>query len=81
MPLAIFDVTPSRVRVGELFDTEKRYLYKSAVGVQNSTYVKIATSATVVGSGDALTYSFDGATFFVNQQLPISPTYAILGIT
>lgn len=81
MPLAVFDVTPQRVRIGEIFDTEKRYLYKASGGVQNSSYVKLATSATIVGSGDALTYSFDGAVYFVNQQLPITPTFAILGIT
>jgi hypothetical protein len=81
MALAIFDVTPQRVRIGEIFDTDKRYLYKASEGVQNPSYVKLATSATIVGSGDALTYSFDGGVYYVNQQLPITPTYAILGIT
>lgn len=81
MALAIFDVTPTRVQVGTLFDTEKRYIYKSNVAPADASFVKVATSATVIGYQDKLTYSFDGAVYFVNAQLPLTPTFAVFGIT
>lgn len=81
MALAIFDARPDRVQVGSLFDTNKRYIFRVATGVTDPSQVKIATSATIVGSGANLTYSFDGATYWVNNQLSISPTFAILGMT
>lgn len=81
MALAIFDARPDRVQVGDLFDTNKRYIYRSDSGVIDSSNVKIATGPTIVGSGSNLTYSFDGAVYWVNTQLAISPSYAVLGMT
>jgi hypothetical protein len=81
MALAIFDARPERVQVGELFDTNKRYVYRDQTGGINPSLVKYATSPTVVGQGNKLTYSFDGVVFWVNQQLPITPTFFVIGVT
>lgn len=81
MALAILDARPSRVTVGEIFDTEKRYLYKSSSTAVNSSLIKFPTSATAIGSGQDFTYSFDGATYTVNASVPIYSTYIIMGMT
>lgn len=81
MALAIFDARPTRVQVGDLFDTEKQYLYRSYSSTLDASLVKFATSATVVGQQSSLTYRFDGAEYYVNTNLPFTPSLVIFGMT
>ena len=79
MALAIFDARPDRVTVGELFDTNKRYVYKYNPGEAGSV-VEYATSPTIVGSGNQLTYSFNLDTYYVNGQLSVGDTRVKIGV-
>ena len=41
MPLAVFDVTSSYAKVGEIFDTSKKYVYKDPNnGLGNPNVIK-----------------------------------------
>jgi hypothetical protein len=79
MALAIFDARPDRVVVGEVFDTNKKYVYRDTSGVASPALAKIPTQPTIVGLEDSLTYSFDGGLYYVNTNLGISPTSVVIG--
>ena len=81
MALAIFDARPDRVQVGELFDTNKRYVYRDQSGGLNSSLLKYATSPTIATQANQMTYSFDGSVFWVGQQLAINPAFFVIGLT
>lgn len=53
MALALFDVTPSRVQIGELFDTNRKYVYKDTNNGQLTTTIRDP-----VGSGDYYDYRY-----------------------
>ena len=79
MALAIFEATAQRVTVGELFDTNKRYVYRDTSGALSSSFVKLALEPTIVGFQDKLTYSFDGGLYYINQNLGINPAVVVIG--
>lgn len=80
MALAIFDARPDRVMVGDLFDTRKRYVYKDSTGGVGPSFFAYATSPTIVGSGNNLTYSFSGDLYYINTQLPVGETLISIGV-
>lgn len=79
MPLAIFDARASRVTVGEIFDTNKKYVYRDTSGVPNTGLMKIPVEPTIVGFEDKLTYAFDGQLYYVNANLGINPALVVIG--
>jgi hypothetical protein len=80
MALAIFDARPERVIVGELFDTNKRYIYKDTTGGTGPSFVEYATSPTIVGVDNRLTYSFGGDIYYINAPLSVSDTKVKIGV-
>lgn len=79
MALAIFDARPDRVTVGDIFDTNKKYVYRDTSGLANSGLLKIPTEPTIVGFEDKLTYGFDGQVYYVNANLGVNPNLVVIG--
>lgn len=80
MALAIFDAKPDRVTMGDLFDTNKRYIYKDTTGATGASVVEYATSPTIVGRSNQLTYSFSGDLYYINGQLSVGDTKVRIGV-
>lgn len=81
MPLAVFDVTPSYAKVGDLFDTSKKYVYRDPNnGVGNPSVIKLPRGATMNNFEDRLTYSFDGQSYTINAALTVTGSIMYLGV-
>ena len=80
MSLAIFDVTAGHARVGTLFDTSKKYVYRDPQNGGSPSVIRMPLGQTIANSGRNLTFSFDGDTYFINSALAVSGSTIYLGV-
>lgn len=81
MPLVVFDVTSTYAKVGDLFDTNKKYVYKDPNnGVGNPDAIKLPRGATMANYQNNLSYSFDGQTYVINSPVTVNGSVMYLGV-
>lgn len=73
MSLAVFDVTKNHAKIGALFDSSKKYVYKNPYGSAGAV-IRMPHLWTLYNTANSLTYAFDGETFTVGPAPPVLPS-------